>query len=185
MRTQNRVHAIAETGTCHRNTRKCRPQREHRQGWRSQWRVRSITFRMPTVRKSIDLQRGHCARNSTSPATIMIESLLSPRLCEQPVVPVGLQQHACAYSSCFLKCWTNSCHSLHVGCDASTTSSPSPVCSFSPSSRSDLLRLRLPITHRSWLLWSASVMQWKLRFEVPFVSPSFGSMTPDFTRSSY
>ena len=152
--------------------RKCRPQREHRHGWRSQWRVRSITFRMPTVRKSIDLQRGHCARNSTSPATIMIESLLSPRLCEQRVVPVGLQQHACAYSSCFLKCWTNSCHLLHVGCDASTISSPSTVCSFLTFLISDLLTLRLPISHRSSLLWSASAMQWMLHFAAPSGSPS-------------
>lgn len=94
VRTQDLLYAIVETGSCQRNTRKCRPQREHRQGWRSQWRVRSMTFCMPTVRKSIDLQRGHCARNSTSPATIMMESLPSARLCEERVVPVGLRQHA-------------------------------------------------------------------------------------------
>jgi hypothetical protein len=185
VRTQNRVHAIAETGTCHRNTRKCRPQREHRQGWRSQWRVRSITFRMPTVRKSIDLQRGHCARNSTSPATIMIESLLSPRLCEQRVVPVGLQQHACAYSSCFLKCWTNSCHLLHVGCDASTISSPSTVCSFLT-----LLHKRLTYasaSDNSQII--ASVVSISDAIDAAFCSAVrvtfVGSITPDFTRSSY
>jgi hypothetical protein len=104
VRKQNRVHAVAETGTCQRNTRKCRPQREHRQGWRIRCRVRSMTFRMPTVRKSTDLQCGHCARNSSSPAPIMIKSLLSSRLGEQRVVRVGLQQHARASASCFLKC---------------------------------------------------------------------------------
>ena len=30
-----------------------------------------MKFRIPTVRKSIDLQRGHCARNNTSPVMII------------------------------------------------------------------------------------------------------------------
>jgi hypothetical protein len=176
---------MAATGTCQRNTRKCRPQREHRHGWRSRWRARSMTFRMPTVRKSIDLQRGHCARNSTSPATIMITILHSARLGEQRVAPVGLQQHARAFWSCLLKCWTNSCHSLHVGCDASTIFSPSIACSC-------LTFLHKRLTYASASDNSqtiASVVSISDAMDAAFCSAVrvtfVGSITPDLTRSSY
>jgi hypothetical protein len=64
------VHAASEIGTCHRNRKKCLPQREHRQGCRIQRKDRSTTFRRPTILKSIDLQCGQCALNSTRAVSV-------------------------------------------------------------------------------------------------------------------
>src|SRR3954451_4830009 len=144
-----------------------------------------MQFRMPTVRKSIDVQRGHCARNSTSPATIMIKSLLSARLGDERVAHVGQQRHARACSSCFLECWTNSCHSLHVGCDASTTSLQSTACS-------SLTFVQRRLTYASASDNSqiiASVVSINDAMDAAFCSAVrvtfVGSITPAFTRSSY
>jgi hypothetical protein len=56
--------AVPPAESSHRNRKKCRPQREHRYGRKSQWSTFSIAFRTPTLLKSTDLQCGQRAENT-------------------------------------------------------------------------------------------------------------------------
>lgn len=54
----------ASAEACQRNRKKCRPQREHLQGWRIHRNEFSMEFRTPTLLNSIDLQCGHRVENT-------------------------------------------------------------------------------------------------------------------------